>query len=693
MKLDLIYSGSKMLPDIGDLSPDLEWMLQSGQVDEATLIAVLVRNYYPHIYQKALSRLKYPEEAQHVAEETFVQAVLNSSTYRGTTSVSEWLEGISIRIRDRQEASLQELKLLNPQLIQSIRNAQESKELSPLELEIRIREIHAKVKARKTSTTKTISLQVLGLFGIIVLVLTIMIGSRNFWTPGTADEGNASNLEVGNEQFGGKNLIQPQEIDQDKEASSNQPLSINSSSDEIRERMMLSTQFWDTMWAEIIVSFHGPTGYIGPPFQERHQFWIDPQSGGMLVSGPLDGFPNFIDRFTLPANMDVGDGFAWGDEYTNIGSQWPWFTIHLETLMKFPYVLKYLGQNPGLDGITEVTYTPVAEQKWAGHLALIVDLIPETGTSYGRIYLEPETGIVLREQYYAPGSNRKIIIESSLQELKFDQPAPLRWKGPDNAFYRPRNFLQENHIEDEITTSWPSPISPFNYIRAIAPSNFDPSRSELTFIRSNLFDDQESETESYSIYADNLHLGEIDLLDPLRIICSRSPDGNLIAYTKWSYFPAGEDNHIHWFDLRLLELSSIDLPVMSVQRISFSPDNRRLAISGYNEQVAGDQFIVLDTASNTTRLLPIPNSWNPISWTPDGNQILVLEPTYTNYESDFQQVLSFYSATDGQLIDQIQVEGLPVDNVTQEVPIEDWVAEFDLSIQDLTSCTIPEPED
>ena len=105
MRLDLIYSEIKMLPDFGDLSPDLEWMLQSGQVDERTLIAVLVRNYYPGIYQMALSRLAYPEEAQRVAAETFVQAVLNSSTYRGTSSVSDWLEEISIRIGDQMSMS------------------------------------------------------------------------------------------------------------------------------------------------------------------------------------------------------------------------------------------------------------------------------------------------------------------------------------------------------------------------------------------------------------------------------------------------------------------------------------------------------------------------------------------------------------------------------------------------------------
>jgi hypothetical protein len=40
-----------MFSSDGRLSPDIEWMLQSDQVDDHTLIAALVENYYPRIYR------------------------------------------------------------------------------------------------------------------------------------------------------------------------------------------------------------------------------------------------------------------------------------------------------------------------------------------------------------------------------------------------------------------------------------------------------------------------------------------------------------------------------------------------------------------------------------------------------------------------------------------------------------------
>ena len=57
-----------MFPINDELSPDLEWMLQSEQVDDDTLIKAFVQQYYPHVYNLVLSRLTYPEEARRTAD-------------------------------------------------------------------------------------------------------------------------------------------------------------------------------------------------------------------------------------------------------------------------------------------------------------------------------------------------------------------------------------------------------------------------------------------------------------------------------------------------------------------------------------------------------------------------------------------------------------------------------------------------
>lgn len=85
--LDLFYSHSEMFDEIKDLSPDLEWMLQSYQVDDDTLIESLARQYYQHIYNLALSMLSHPEKAHRAARETFVQAVIQADDYRGEVKI------------------------------------------------------------------------------------------------------------------------------------------------------------------------------------------------------------------------------------------------------------------------------------------------------------------------------------------------------------------------------------------------------------------------------------------------------------------------------------------------------------------------------------------------------------------------------------------------------------------------------
>jgi hypothetical protein len=70
-----------MIEDSNHLSPDIEWMLQSNQVDDTTLIEVLVRDYYEPIYRLALNCLTYPEEAHRVTQDTFFIAISGSPGY------------------------------------------------------------------------------------------------------------------------------------------------------------------------------------------------------------------------------------------------------------------------------------------------------------------------------------------------------------------------------------------------------------------------------------------------------------------------------------------------------------------------------------------------------------------------------------------------------------------------------------
>ncbi len=90
---DLIYSVIGIFDEKTDLSPDLEWMLQSGQVEDGTLIEAMAHQYYQPFYRLSLSYLTYPEEAHHAVQETFVQAFFQAKNYRGKTLIDDYYLG------------------------------------------------------------------------------------------------------------------------------------------------------------------------------------------------------------------------------------------------------------------------------------------------------------------------------------------------------------------------------------------------------------------------------------------------------------------------------------------------------------------------------------------------------------------------------------------------------------------------
>ena len=124
-----------MFNDDINLSPDLEWLLLSGKTDDETIIDSLARQYYQKIFQLALPRLTYPEEAHRAAQETFLQAALSLNNFRGRTSIYEWLVSIATRICQIRASNLKTHLFLNPKLIESSLSQQSQEILNPRQIE------------------------------------------------------------------------------------------------------------------------------------------------------------------------------------------------------------------------------------------------------------------------------------------------------------------------------------------------------------------------------------------------------------------------------------------------------------------------------------------------------------------------------------------------------------------------------
>jgi len=81
-----------------DYAPDLEWMLQSGQVSPELLLEALIQEFYLPIYRFVDAYLDNHRLGIKVANETFSTAINELHTYRPQDGVDIWLFRIAIRI-------------------------------------------------------------------------------------------------------------------------------------------------------------------------------------------------------------------------------------------------------------------------------------------------------------------------------------------------------------------------------------------------------------------------------------------------------------------------------------------------------------------------------------------------------------------------------------------------------------------
>jgi DNA-directed RNA polymerase specialized sigma24 family protein len=162
-----------------DLSPDLEWLLLSGKIDDETIIESLARQYYQNIYQLALSRLTYPEEAHRAARETFLQATLSTKNFRCRTNIYEWLVSFATRICQIRSSHLETHLFLNPKLIKFTISQQSAEVLNPDQIEQSIKKIKIQVQNQRAARINRTAYQILGLIIIIILAgyLTIRLSS------------------------------------------------------------------------------------------------------------------------------------------------------------------------------------------------------------------------------------------------------------------------------------------------------------------------------------------------------------------------------------------------------------------------------------------------------------------------------------------------------------------------------------
>jgi hypothetical protein len=159
--------------------------------------------------------------------------------------------------------------------------------------------------------------------------------------------------------------------------------------------------------------------------------------------------------------------------------------------------------------------------------------------------------------------------------------------------------------------------------------------------------------------------------------------------TEWGLYEDQGKRTIFWFDLDEMHLNRQEPPAIVLHWIGFSPDGSQLGLSGYSESKGKNQFVLLHLESGEYHELPIPASFNRIAWSPDGSQIAVLEEAGSSFDAHSGRKINLYSAIDGQLEEQFAIDGELPDVRHISIPLDGWSAEFDLLIQDLSTCAAP----
>jgi hypothetical protein len=694
----IFYIVNGMFNDDGHLSPDLVWMLQSNQIDVDALTEALVASYYQQIYSSALARLTYPEEAHRAAQDTLIQVIVRKKEYRGNSKVRDWIESIAEVIITKRRSSIEKYHFLNPNLINSIRTHKSGDLLSDRSLQLANWEIISQLDSKKVSNSRRASLQLLGLASLAVLAVYFLFVFTNRMSDGiTVENSTSTNFDLmsivtdsENTSAGLENIL-PNKDTQDY--SGNVPamdsLTLQSSPEEIRERILSSSQLWSTMWADVIVTFNGPAGYVGSPFTERHQLWIDQVGGAFQIIGPPQGIPDSFENIIFSAESSPTRlEFLRTIDYAKLGSQLPWFSIKPETVFLFPYAINYLFNPIEKDLILDSVISVVSEEVIADREALVIELSSPKGEVIARLWLDSKIGISLKEQYFNPNGFDKVIIESSLRKIHFDDSTPTRRKRPENStFASIEVFPGIPGLFNHSNASVPK-LPMMGYPFRPPPSDFDLSEARITFTKADHQDLELPKTGEFHIFAETYFMGNVEIIDPLKALCSRSPDGTKIVIANWGILPADINDKVYWLDLGDLDSFQFSIPNTIINWTSISPDNQKIAVTGFDAQEKQNKFFLVDTNTGEFEHLSIQSGISSIAWSPDGREIAIMDVSFSPSDFKSSTRIRIFDVKNGaekrRFIPNEVTQGAKI----MEIPLEEWTAVFQLPLQDLSRCTL-----
>ena len=398
------------------------------------------------------------------------------------------------------------------------------------------------------------------------------------------------------------------------------PLSEVSSPREIAAAIRFSEYSYTTLWLDVIVTLHSQPGY-GPGTQYRYQVWSS-RNQALVLAGPPEGPPAetwvakddrllYFARDFSPMELS-GSGWMKPDSYKRplIGG--------LDLLFD-PFLL---GNHSSTSNNLTITIPGLPDQ--ANRPSLVVDEINNLGERSSRLWIDKETGLVLRNMQFQPGSQqadvdiavKEIAYNDAFTNLAlFDLDSP--WKGGfasgvdglPAASASPTPFIAQ-------------PDDPLLLMHKTPPPGFDPAHSRLYF-RYPPDIDPTGDMGLVNLYGDDYYLGEMMLGNPWYTLCTRSPDGSKLAVSsKPLLSPSSNTSYIYWYDLTSLPATVHGPVAINPDEMAFAPDSRHLAVIG-NLTGSSRGVYVADLQDNSARLLREMDALSLV-WRHDGRLLAMI---------------------------------------------------------------------
>lgn len=671
-----------MLEKPPDLSPDLEWMLQCGRASEVALVEALAREHFVGVYDLALDITGSQQRAEQVAARALAEAVLNAHRYPAELGLRNWLFSL---VRERAGAPRGPQSGHHLDLPPAVFS---DKAIERVKAEIH-RFIARERRKRQLFAAREIliaALAILGLFfaerwmsgltpeptRVPTLFQTAFVTQLVYVSPTppssatptpfperailyVAEEGDTlasiarktgleaallqalnglepdAPLEAGQAVMlglGGAPLahVTPTPV---TPAALPEPLTTASEPQEVFLRIFQSERFFNTLWVQAQVIDYGPPGFVGRPRVKRIQAWISRPSYSLTLLGGPDGSLERVSLTnsgkTYAIDSLTGERFL----YTSYGLD----LMQLDELIQQAYSAFETGSEQQIVGIEAI----------AGREALVMDWFqPGAGfdgsagrSRRGRYWVDTLTGVILRLQRFVRGEDGAefLVYEAVINEIAYDVDL-------NNALFDPYRPLPTRFARDLTGDPYPEdlflPIPTWVPLagreplpRLTPPPDYDPSRSRLTFqwTHGSAFDNDQSTLTD--IFAGRYYLGSVDLGDPDRLICTRSPDGRKIAYSEWLESPPYGAAPLRWLDLGEVSRFYQPLDEVGAMGLSFSPDSQRLAfLGGDTAYVRG--LYVLDLASGDWKRILVLSGGDNLRWSPDGRYLALTGAEHPN---------------------------------------------------------------